>query len=335
MSKKRQATSKDVAKLAGVSQPTVSRAFDPDSPVAAETRARILAAAAEVGYQPNEIARTLLTNQSNVVGVVMANVTTSLFYPQVLEQLTAVLQNHGKQTLLFNLLPEQPIDDILPKLQAYQVDGLILTSTTPSNEAVNQCIQMGTPVVLFNRVARGSRAHAVCCDHEAATRLLAQRLLAKGYRRIAFAAGAASTDTNRLRQAGLVAGLSERSASLCATFQDEYSYEAGRRAAQALLSARDRPEAVVCAADIIALGFIDEAREKMGLRIPEDVGVAGFDDIPPAGWPAYGLTTVRQPIEDMVKTAVSLLLNPPTRSTIKRLPGKIIERYSLKNLNEE
>lgn len=315
--------------MAGVSQPTVSRAFDPDSSVAPETRARILAAAAQVGYQPNVIARTLLTNQSNLVGVVMANLTTSLFYPQVLEQLTAVLQTHGKQTLLFNLQPEQPIDDILPRLQAYQVDGLILTSTTPSNDVVDQCIRIGTPVVLFNRVAHGSRAHAVCCDHEAATRRLAHHLVDRGYGRIAYIAGSAKTDTNRLREAGFVTGLAERGAVLAGRVQGDYTIESGQNAAEALLGSDRRPDAVFCAADIIALGFIDAARQRFGLRVPEDVGVVGFDDIPPAGWPAYELSTVRQPIEAMVDTAVSLILNSPTSSTVKMLPGKIIERHSL------
>ena len=326
---KKKATSKDVAKLAGVSQPTVSRAFDPDSPVSSATRAKILASAQELGYQPNAIARTLLTNQSNMVGVVMANVTASLFYPQVLEQLTAVLQTQGKQTLLFNLLPDQPVDDILPQLMGYQVDGLIIASSTPSNEVVNESVRTGTPVVLLNRIAHGSHAHAVCCDNEAAARSVAQLFIEKGYRKIAFVSGIANTETNRLREKGFVDELKANGISLIGNVQGDYTYASGQIAARHLLSQTEKLEAIFCAADIMALGVMDVARTEFGLTIPDGLALFGFDDITPAQWPAYNLSTVRQPIDAMVKTAVSLILNPPEESTIRQLKGELILRNSI------
>ncbi|MEM7333672.1 MAG: LacI family DNA-binding transcriptional regulator [Chloroflexota bacterium] len=328
MANEKPATSKDVAKLAGVSQPTVSRAFDPDSPVSPATRAKILEAAQSLGYQPNAIARTLLTKQSNIVGVVMANVTGSMFYPQVIEQLTAVLQSHNKQSLLFNLQPDQPVDDILPQLMGYQVDGLIIASTTPSTEVVNECIRIGTPVVLFNRVAHGSQAHAVCCDHEAATRQVAHYLVNQGYQNIAFIGGIENTETNRLRERGFLAGLAEHNQQLLAKVDGNYTYAAGQLGTRRLMAQATKPDAIFCAADIMALGAMDTLKNELGLQVPQDVAVFGFDDIPSAKWPAYNLSTISQPIELMVKTAVSLILNPPLESTIRQLQGELIIRGS-------
>ena len=139
------ATSIDVAKLAGVSQPTVSRSFNPDGPVAPETRLRVLAAARKLRYKPNVIARSLSTRRSNIVGIVMANLNSSLFYPSVLDALTTRLQAVGKQSLLFNAPPDRPVDEILPRLLGYQLDALVIMSTTPSTEVINDSAHTGTP----------------------------------------------------------------------------------------------------------------------------------------------------------------------------------------------
>ena len=113
-------TSVDVAQFASVSQPTMSRGFDPDASVHPNTRAKILAAANELGYQPNIIARGLSTQRTNIIGLVMSNLTNSLFYPGVVDILSERLQSHGKQSLLFKAAPDRPIDEILPHILGYQ-----------------------------------------------------------------------------------------------------------------------------------------------------------------------------------------------------------------------
>ncbi len=157
--------SNDVAQQAGVSQPTVSRAFDPNGRIAPETRERVMAAARALGYQPNVIARGLSTQRTDIVGIVMGNLTRSFFYPKVLENLTQQLQALGKQVLLFNAPADRPVDELLPRVLGYQVDALVIASTTPGREIIDHCARKGTPVVLFNRQVPDSPAYAVCFDN--------------------------------------------------------------------------------------------------------------------------------------------------------------------------
>ena len=321
-------TSIEVAQLAGVSQPTVSRAFDLEASVAPETRARVLAAAQKLGYQPNVIARSLSTQRTDIVGLVMANLTNSQFYPVVLDAFTERLQAVGKQTLLFNTAPDRPVDEILPRILGYQVDALVIVSTTPSSEIIDQCTQKGTPVILFNRFAPETSASSICCDNVAGGRRVADFLLDAGHGRIAFLAGIASTATNTMREKGFSDRLQERGYGRPLREQGAYTYESGLAAARRLLALPAPPDALFCAADIMALGAIDAARHA-GLTIPDDLSIVGFDDIPVAGWPAYDLTTIRQPITRMVETAVALITTSERNSGQNHLlPGELILRGS-------
>jgi DNA-binding LacI/PurR family transcriptional regulator len=330
---KRTPTSIDVAELAGVSQPTVSRAFDPDSSVAPGTRARVIAAAKKLGYKPNVIARSLSTRRTDIVGLVMANLTDSLFYPNVLEMFTRRLQRMGKQVLLFNAQPGQPVDEILPRVLGYQVDALIITSTSPSREIVDECARNGTPVVLFNRFAAGSSANSVCCDNVEGGRKVADALLDTGHKRLGFIAGIENTSTNLMRTKGFVDRLQERGDFDLARDQGAYTYDSGRQAARRLLERDQPPDAIFCAADIMALGAMDAARFDLGIKVPEDLSIIGFDDIPVAGWPAYSLTTIRQPIDLMVDAALQLVTKEDDRIStgeLRLLPGALILRDSLR-----
>lgn len=321
-------TSIDVAALAGVSQPTVSRAFDQEASVAPETRAKVLAAAKTLGYQPNVIARSLSTQRTHIVGLVMANLTNSLFYPRVLDAFTEQLQRHGKQTLLFNVAPARPVDDILAQILGYQVDALVIVSTTPSHDIINECTQRRTPVILFNRLAPQTSASSVCCDNVAGGQTVADLLLDSGHKQIAFLGGIASTATNKMRESGFVNQLQTRGYGGLLREEGTYTYQSGFEATRHLLALSPAPDAIFCAADIMALGAIDAVREA-GLSVPGDISIVGFDDIPVAGWPAYSLTTIRQPIAEMVETAVSIITNPhaPTGQT-HLLPGELVMRGS-------
>jgi len=327
----RSVTSIDVAKLAGVSQPTVSRAFDPGGSIAPETRSRVIAAARKLGYQPNVIARSLSTQRTNIIGIVMANLTSSLFYPNVLDILTTQLQTFGKQTLLFNIPPERPVDEILPTILGYQVDALVIVSTTPSTDIIHESTQNGTPVILFNRFAPETAANSICCDNVAGGRMAADLLLNAGHQRIAFLAGIAATSTNKMREQGFKDRLQERGQSCMFIERGGYTYESGHAAARRLLDRDDPPDSIFCAADIMALGAMDVARYDLGIAVPDELSIVGFDDIPIARYPAYDLTTIRQPIEQMIDAAVSLITSNdesiPTGHTYL-LPGELVIRGS-------
>ena len=327
----KQPTSNDVARLAGVAQSTVSRAFDPNSRISTETRARVMTAAAELGYQPNVIARSLITQRTDIVGIVMANLTASHFYPGVLERFTHRLQEMGKQVLLLNAPPGRSVDEMLPRVLGYQVDALIIASLTPGNETIDVSNRVGRPVILFNRYVTDTSASVVCCDNIQGGRLAADFLVDAGHKQIAFIAGPENTTTNLMREKGFTEQLRARGFSDIIRDQSAYSYEAGREAARRLLSSDNPPEAVFCAADIIALGVMDVARYELGLQIPDDLSVVGFDDIPTAGWPAYDLTTIRQPVDEMITATLELLARDEDEmpnNEIEVLPVELIVRGS-------
>jgi DNA-binding LacI/PurR family transcriptional regulator len=324
-------TSFDVAALAGVSQSTVSRAFTPEAKVSEKTRQRVLVAAAELGYQPDAIARSLSTQHTNIIGIVMAHIT-SPFYPYVLEKFTQRLQEMGRQVLLFNAAPNQDIDDILPLVLQYRVDGLIITSATISSEMADVLTRNGTPVILFNRYVRGANCSAVCCDNVEGARRIADFLLDTGHKRPAYIAGNADTSTNIDREKGYQDRLHERGILHWHHEQAAYTYEAGYNATIRLFQHNEPPDAIFCANDVMAFGALDAVRHKLGLRVPEDVSIIGFDDIPTARWPAYELTTIRQPVNRMIDATLDLLLerqeNPATAPALRLIPGPLIQRKS-------
>lgn len=335
---KKAPTSIDVAKQAGVSQPTVSRAFDPNTSVAPDTRERVLQAAKKLGYKPNVIARSLSTRRTNIVGLVMANIANSLFYPNVLEQITNRLQMKGKQVLLFSVPLDKPVDDFLPRVLGYQVDGLIITSTTPSNEIADECARNGTPVILFNRFVEGSSANSVCCDNAKGGRLVADALLKAGHQRFGFIGGPPTTSTHMMREAGFLGRLKEHGFENVLCESGAFTYQSGQDAARRLLAHDTPPDAIFCAADVMALGAMDVARYEFGLKIPEQLSVIGFDDVPIASWPVYNLTTIRQPINRMMDAIIDLIDNQEdgtATSQYKLHPGELINRGSARLTNAE
>ena len=331
-------TSVDVARQAGVSQSTVSRIFSPGAKVHPETRQKVLAAALDLGYQPNAIARSLITQRTNIIGIVMAQIT-SPFYPYVLEKFIQKLQAMGRQVLLFNAAPNQDIDDILPLVLQYQVDGLIITSATLSSAMAAACAKNGTPVLLFNRYVPKAKASAVCCDNVAGGRMVANFLLDAGHQRLAYIAGSKNTSTNIDREKGFTTQLQARGYNQWLREQGAYTHESGYAAAKRLLQQDNPPDAIFCANDIMAQGALDAARFALGLHVPQAVSIIGFDDIPAASWPSYALTTVRQPVNMMIDTAIDLMLErvekPETEPTHKLLPGRLIERGSTRPRRNE
>ncbi len=320
------ANATDVANLAGVSQSTVSRVFSPGAKVSPTTRQKVLSAAEKLGYAPNRLARGLITQSSGIVGIVMADISNP-FYPDVLERFTQQLQALGRQVLLFNAAPNQTVDDILPLVLQYQVEALIITSATLSTEMAAVCAKRNTPVILFNRVVPCQPVNSVCCDNRAGGALVARLLLEAGYERLAYIAGKANTSTNNERESGFGETVTEAGLTWQRA-QGAYTYESGYEAARHLLTQSPRPEAIFCANDLMAMGALDAARSTLGLRVPAEVAIVGFDDIPAAAWSAYSLTTVRQPVNQMIAATLDLLTNPPPQPTSRLIEGRLVGRGS-------
>lgn len=337
MERRRPLTARQLARTLGVSQSTISRAFSDHASISPKMRARVLEEAARVQYQPNVIARSLATRRTGIVGIVMATMTNP-FYPEVLELLSRQLQQIGLRTLLFNVPAGDDVDAVLPLLLQYQVDAVVITSATISSAMAREWAATGRPAILFNRTIPGADVASVLCDNAGGARELADLLLDSGHRRLAYAAGRPNTSTNSDRERGLVERLGERGIALHARAGgEEYDYGSGYRAAIEL--APTRPDGIVFANDIMALGGMDAIRSTLSLRIPEDISVVGFDDIPMAGWPTYALTTVRQPIEAMIDLTIDLLVDYPldrVASPITHvLPGPLIVRKSTMRRHHE
>ena len=184
-------------------------------------------------------------------------------------------------------------------------------------------------MVLLNRVQRDIRITAVACDNYGGGRDVGQRLLERGSRRIGFIGGIANTSTHAERARGIRDALAEGGAAIHAQAGGNFNYPDAYAAAVTLLSAADRPDAVFCCNDIMALAMVDAARER-GMSVPDDVAVVGFDDIPMASWTSYRLTTIRQPVERMVREALDLIdgptLEPSDDGVTRMLPGRLVPR---------
>jgi DNA-binding LacI/PurR family transcriptional regulator len=307
-------TSIDVAKQAGVSQSAVSRAFTPGAAVSEKTRAKVMLAAKALKYRPNAIARTLSTNRSRIIGMVLSQLD-NLFYPTVVDKLSRSLQQHGFHLMLF-FAEGRDVDNALTQLLAYQLDGVVLASTTLSSRLAKECVNASIPVVMFNRSADGAQASSVTSNNREGGRIVGEFLLENGHSRIAYIAGREDSSTNRDREAGLTAALAAADLSIYRRAVGNYEREDAAAATRALFAGKNPPDAVVVASDHMAFAVIDTLRFELGRAIPGDVSVVSFDNVPQAAWPAYELTTVVQSVDAMVNAATNLLLDQINASEI-------------------
>ena len=319
-SRKVSVSSIEVARLAGVSQATVSRVFTPGASASEEMRTKVMAAAKKLCYRPNAIARSLTKRSTHMVGLVMADFMNP-FCNRLLQGLSAKLQARGYWTLLLNVAPRDGLDQILHAALQYQVDGLIVTSAMLSSRMADECARLGTPVVLLNGYPPESSMKAVCCDDMRAGWLVADILIDAGHQRFACIAGGSGSAASQDRERGFVARLRERGYEFTAREKGDDSYESGYLAAKRLFDRGQRSDAIFCANDLMATAALDVVRWELGLRVPEDLSSIGFDHILQAGLPGYDLTTVRQPVERMADAIIELLL-----SAIKNPDGEHIVR---------
>jgi DNA-binding LacI/PurR family transcriptional regulator len=325
-------TSFDVAALAGVSQSAVSRAFSPGSSIAEAKRQKILEAARKLNYVPNSIASSLTTKRSNIVAVVLGNLANP-FYVSVLSALIRRLQAEGRQILTFTVDNGADADEALMRVLRYQVDGIILTSAQLSTRMTGICHERGIPIVLFNRYIPGSDAAGVRCDNAGGGRMMAEAFLAAGAKSFAMIMGDPKGTTSADRARGFTDALVEAgiSRSSVRVLEGQSSYDGSYAAVLRAFRDGPLPEAIFGINDIMAMAAMDALRQRLGARIPEDVMVGGFDDIPDSRrWP-YRLTTVRQPVEEMVDETLAMLHldepdRPIERGIDKSVAGRLIWR---------
>jgi len=330
---KRRVDQAAVAELAQVSQSTVSRVLTSEESVSDDKRARVKAAIDELGYRPNAIARSLVRQSTCIIGLVVTPFFNP-YYSRVIRDFTKQLQNRGYWTMLLNVDDQEEVEAALPQALRYQLDGVILASATLSSFLADECERSGTPVVLFNRYVLGADVHTVCCDNIEGGRIAAQALLRGGHERFGYVTGVQGTSTDRDRELGFTGYLNESGYQLAYREIGNDTYESGAEAGRRLLGSNDPPDAIFCATDLMAMGVLDVARYEFGYRVPEDLSIIGFDDIPMADWRGYSLTTLRQPIPAMVSAAVELMLEsidtPGDEVEERRIPPALVRRASVR-----
>ncbi|MDG1282584.1 MAG: LacI family DNA-binding transcriptional regulator [Pseudorhodobacter sp.] len=325
-------TSQHVAKLAGVSQSAVSRVFTPGASASAATIAKVRAAADQLGYRPNPIARAMITGKSRIIGLVVAYLDNQ-FYPVAIERLSRSLQDRGYHVLIFMATnTSESIEKVVQDLMDYQVDGIVTASVGMSSDLTERCAGAGIPVVMFNRGQPGSGLSSVTSANLEGGAKVAHFLWEGGHRRLAHIAGWEGSSTGRDRKRGFVDALESLGAAPVEVIDGMYDRDTAAAATRRLMARDDPPDAIFVGNDHMAFAVMDCLRFELGLSVPGDVSVVGYDDVPLAAWPAYHLTTVRQPVNRMVEATVETLLaqiEQPGRPAQKiEIDGPLILRGS-------
>lgn len=326
-------TLKEVAEQAGVSRSAVSRSFTDGASVSAKTREKVHAVARQLGYQPNALASSLTTGRTKLIGLVSNNFHNPVFL-EVFDLFTRSLQDIGLRPLLVNLSDETDPDNTLRMLQQYSVDGVIIASSTLPPSFAQAFHDAGMPVV--HSFARANQSPDVCIagvDNVQCGRIAANTLMQRGYTDVAFLGGPASATSTQDRLSGFLEALSmHNQIKVKHSFATAYAFEAGKDAMQAQLNSKPA-QAYFCGDDVLSIGALS-AIQSAGLSVPDDIGLIGLNDMEMAGWQNINLTTIRQPIKDIITSSVDLitsLLNEPTRAVEARLFAcHIIERDTLK-----
>ena len=328
-------TLKDVAERAGVSRSAVSRTFTAGASVSPKTRAKVQKAADDLGYRPNALASSLTTGRTKLIGLISNNFHNPVFL-EVFDLFTRCLQDRGLRPLLVNLTDETDPANSLRLLQQYSVDGVIVASSTLSQEFSLAFQKSRIPVVhSFGKFAHAPRVHVVGIDNIECGRMAARTLIARGYKRLGFLGGPADATSTMDRRTGFLEVIeAAHDVTVSDSFATAYSFDAGRNEMMSLL--KNTPaEAYFCGDDVLSIGALSAIREA-DMRVPEDIGIIGLNDMEMSGWQNINLTTIRQPIpqiiDSSVEMVVAMLAQPEHHPEARLFACDIIERGTLRPL---
>lgn len=324
-------TSRDVARLAGVSQPTVSRALRDDARVSEATKLRVREAAQLLGYVPSEAGRSLSSGRTRRIGLLLTDLDNQ-FYSHIIAPVHRELEALGYQLMLHTESADN--DTIVERLLANGLDGVILATTTVESVAPLRLRDRGLPFVYFNRTASLVDADATVVDPSTGYRDAVRTAFELGHRRVGAVLGPSNTSTAQSREAALREALQAHGLTLAEAAVRRVAYGAaeGEAAASELLDAPERPTLLFCGNDVVAYGALNAAH-RAGLRVPEDLSIVGFDDLPEAAWPIIDLATVRYDIDGMARAAADLIVrrieDPAASRENTRFESEFVPRRTL------
>lgn len=324
-------TSRDVAVLAGVSQPTVSRALRDDPRVSEATKQRVRTAAERLGYVPSDAGRSLSSGRTRRVGLLLTDLENQ-FYPHIIAPAYRQLESRGYQLMLHTEAADN--EAVAERLISNGLDGVILATSTTDSVVPVRLRDRGMPFVYFNRTSAGVRADAAIVDPSQGMKEAAEALYERGHRRIAAILGPTNTSTALGRELALRESLAQHGISIPAHYMHRGAFDSatGEAGTQKLLELPDPPTAIVCGNDVVAFGALNAARAA-GADVPGDVSIIGFDDLPTASWPIVRLTTIAYDLDAMVRRAADLLIqrieDPQRPLEESSFPSRLVLRDTL------
>ncbi|WP_432448355.1 LacI family DNA-binding transcriptional regulator [Aliiroseovarius marinus] len=326
-------TLKEVAERAGVSRSAVSRTFTDGASVSDKMRRKVEKAARDLGYSPNALASSLTTGRTKLIGLVSNNFHNPIFL-EVFDLFTRGLQDRGLRPLLVNLTDETDPEASVRMLRQYSVDGVVVASSTLPPGFAKAFRDAGVPVVhSFGRSSSAPQVHVVGIDNVECGRMAAQALIARGYTHVGFMGGPEDATSTQDRYAGFMSEMTKHPDILTAhSFAEAYSFDAGRKEMLRLIETTPA-QAYFCGDDVLSIGALS-AIEDSNLRVPEDIGIIGLNDMEMARWENIDLTTIHQPIQQIVTSSIELMvamLDEPDRYPEARIfPCSIVERGTLR-----
>lgn len=324
----RRATAADVARVAGVSRVAVSRAFTKGASIAAETRARVLEVAGELGYRPNALARQLNRRLPELVAF-LGGSRANPYYAEFTDRLLPALQQLGHRVLYVHVADDRDHARALVEISEYPVACTVVATGSLDRALLQRSRAIG-PMVLSGPTHDLPGIDGVRIDHAEGVRLAADHLVERGYRRIGCVSGPLANPSGADRAAAFAERLAAHGLVPVLVRHTDFTVEGGRQVARALVAEGNLPEALFCANDAIALGVLNALRGEAGVDVPGDCAVIGFDDIAAADWPLFGLTTIANPVElrsrhicDLVARRIANPTAPPREIVI---PARLVVR---------
>ncbi len=324
---------KDVAREAGVSTATVSHVINSTKYVSDETREKVLKAIERFQYHPNAHARSLASGRSNMIGLLVSDISNP-FFPELIKSIETAAFERGYNVILLNTNYDPArAADYVRRLSELNVAGVALMTSELDADLFRQITHRRVSVVFDNTDLAADRMSNICVDYASGIEEAVRHLVSLGHRRIAHIAGSSRIPSGAARREAFLYYMKRHlpDEPAPAIYEGDFRLDGGRLAARALLSAGELPTAVVVANDMMALGAMQELRAA-GLSVPRDVSVVGFDDIAFAQFAAPPLTTVSLPREELGSRAVEALLmmieRPETTGLEIRIPTRLVVRGS-------
>lgn len=301
---KKRVTAQEVALRAGVSRSLVSRAFTDGAYIDPEKRLLVLQAAEDLGYRPNALAAGLQGGRSNLVAIFAGQMPND-YDKEVLAQLVIGLNRSGHWPIVIGG-SEAAARAAVSQVLRYPLEAMILRAGSLDADIVQDCGKLGVPVISSGRVLESRGVDSICVRNQEGMAKGAQLLLREGRRRFGLIGGPVGFASSAARRAGVLEALASKGLALIAEAAGAFTVQSGYEAGQRILASGGRIDALICANDAMAIGAMTALSER-GLGVPRDVAVVGFDDIAMAAWPAFNLTTLRNPVDQLVAAVLDLL----------------------------